>query len=309
MRVLIWADMEGISGIVDNAECWPVFADYWRTGRRAFTDEVIAAALGLLEGGATEVTVANGHGLDWPNLYQDELPDHVRLWDPEDEIDGTFEVGRHARCGTTDGFVSHTYVPYLAVALDDALVTESHVTAQRAWRFDAPVLGIVGDKALGPQLDGILAGTPFLAVKASSSRAATRPVYQDRASALRAISQFASTCLRDRHLRVVPQRPRTYRATFSFTEPDRAPEAEGKHGLTLKSSAVLEVTGTDWFRDILPALYLAQEPAIAPLLAILGDLTQITCEDDIHSLDREKLTAARDYFTHWVSTDQPEWQD
>jgi D-amino peptidase len=309
MRVLVWADMEGMSGIADHAECWPVFADYWRTGRRAFTDEVAAAALGLLEGGATEVAVANGHGLGWPNLYLDDLPDHVRLWDPEEEIDGTFEVGRHARCGTTDGFVSHTYVPYLAVALDDALVTESHVTAQRAWRFDAPVLGIVGDKALGRQLDGILAGTPFLAVKTSSSRAATRAVYADRTSALQAVREFASACLRDRKRRVVPRRPTNYRATFSFTEPDRAREAEGKHGLALKSSAVLEVTGTDWFRDILPALYLAQEPAVAPLLAILGDLTQITSEDDIHSLDPEKLVAARDYFNHWVGTDQPEWQD
>lgn len=46
----------GTSGIVDHVECWPVFAPYWRTGRRAPTDEVVAAALGPLDGGR-----ARGH--------------------------------------------------------------------------------------------------------------------------------------------------------------------------------------------------------------------------------------------------------
>ncbi len=309
MRILLWVDMEGASGIVAHTECWPVFPDYWRTGRRALTDEVIAAALGLLDGGATEVVVSNGHGLGWPNLYVDELPERVRLWDPDEEIDGMLEVGRHARCGTPDGFVSHTYVPYLAVSLEGALVTESHVTAHRAWRFDAPMLGIVGDAALGPQLDGPLASTPFLAVKVSTDRRTTKPLYEDRAGALDAVRRFASASVLDRHERVVPRAAASYRAAFSFTEPARAKEAEGKHGLVRTSEAVLEVVGTDWFLDILPALYLAQEPAVAPLLSIMGDLTQITCEQDIARQDSAKLDAVRRYFDRWVGTNQPDWQD
>ena len=268
-----------------------------------------AAALGLLDGGATEVVVSNGHGLGWPNLYVEDFPERVRVWDPEEEIDGMFEVGRHARCGTSDGFVSHTYVPYLAVSLEGRLVTESHVTAHRAWRFDAPMLGIVGDAALGPQLDGALASTPFLAVKVSTSRTATKPLYEDRASGLEAVRRFASACVLARDERVVPPAAASYRAAFSFTEPGRAKEAEGKHGLVRTSRAVLEVIGTDWFRDILPALYLAQQPAVAPLLSIMGDLTQIRCEQDIARQDTARLEAVRRYFERWVGTNQPDWQD
>ncbi|MGH2874525.1 MAG: hypothetical protein ACRDL5_18955, partial [Solirubrobacteraceae bacterium] len=80
------------------------------------------------------------------------------------------------------------------------------------------------------------------------------------------------------------------------------------HGLMRKSPAVLEIVGTDWFRDILPALYLAQEPAVAPLLAIMGDLTQIKSEDDIEQQDPGALAQVRRYFDAWVGSNQPEWQ-
>jgi hypothetical protein len=77
MRVLLWADMEGMSRVADHCECWPVFLEYWRAGRRKFTGEVVAAATGLLQGGASAVFVVNGHGLGWPNVLWDELPERV----------------------------------------------------------------------------------------------------------------------------------------------------------------------------------------------------------------------------------------
>jgi D-amino peptidase len=77
MRVLLWADMEGMSRIADHRECWPEFPPYWQTGRRTFTGEVVAAATGLLHGGASAVLVVNGHGLGWPNVLWDELPERV----------------------------------------------------------------------------------------------------------------------------------------------------------------------------------------------------------------------------------------
>lgn len=87
-------------------------------------------------------------------------------------FDALFQVGFHARAGTPNGFVSHTMVPGLRVAGDGAPVTESHIWARLA---GLPVLGIAGDAALGGQLDGILRGTPFLAVKRSVSRTENTP--------------------------------------------------------------------------------------------------------------------------------------
>jgi len=70
MRVLLWTDMEGMSRVTDHRECWPAFSEYWTAGRRAFTDEVAAAADGLLRGGAAQVFVVNGHGLGWAGLAE-----------------------------------------------------------------------------------------------------------------------------------------------------------------------------------------------------------------------------------------------
>lgn len=54
MRVLISADIEGISGVCDPEQTRPGSQEYERA-RRLMTGEVNAAVEGALEGGATEV--------------------------------------------------------------------------------------------------------------------------------------------------------------------------------------------------------------------------------------------------------------
>jgi D-amino peptidase len=169
MRVLVQADMDGVAQLTDHRECWPVCLEYWRTGRAKTTADAAAAAEGLVAGGATEVVVRDSHGAGWPNLIAAALPPRARLEaggfgarPPEPAFDATFQVGRHARCGTRGGSLSHTGVPDLRLAVDGRPLTESHCLAG-AWPLGLPVLGIVGDAALGPELTGSLAGTPFLA--------------------------------------------------------------------------------------------------------------------------------------------------
>lgn len=113
--------------------------------------------------------VVNGHGLGWPNVLWDELPERLAPADNNawsEGVDAMFQVGFHARAGTANGFVSHTMVPGLRVAIDGAPVTERHSWARLA---GLPVLGIAGDAALGGQLDGFPGGTAFLAVRRSAS--------------------------------------------------------------------------------------------------------------------------------------------
>ena len=61
MKVLISADMEGISGIVDWEEVTPGTSEYATRGRQLMTDDVNAAINGAFTGGADEVVVADGH--------------------------------------------------------------------------------------------------------------------------------------------------------------------------------------------------------------------------------------------------------
>ena len=134
MRVLVQADMEGAAQIDDFRECFPYFPEYWRTGRHKLTADVVAAVAGLFAGGATAVVVRNSHGLpDWPNVLPEALPPRAELeaggfgaGPARRTFDATFQVGRHARCGTRDGFLSHTGVYDFRVAVDGAPITESH---------------------------------------------------------------------------------------------------------------------------------------------------------------------------------------
>jgi D-amino peptidase len=306
MRVLLWTDMEGMAQVTDHRECWPVFPHYWQAGRRKFTADVVAAATGLLAGGATEVVVVNGHGLGWPNLLVEALPDRVMPFEDDASpraFDALFQVGFHARCGTTDGFVSHTFVPGLRMAVDGALITESHAMA---WRVGAPVLGITGDASLGAQLDGTLAGTPFLPVKRSASRAATTPLYATADASDAAIADFARRCALDRRQRRAPVLPPRFTVAMSL-DPHLADLAVGRHGLVRTAPAVLTVEASDWGSEADPAAGAAMGAALQPLLAAQGDL-DLASEGAMRRQDAAQLEYFRRYFCEWVEASQSAWE-
>lgn len=307
MNILLWTDMEGISQITDHRECWPAYPQYWQTGRRKYTSEVIAAASGLLEGGATEVFVVNGHGLGWPNLLREEFPNRVRLSEDRERgtrMDALFQLGFHARCGTPDGFISHTFVPYFRVSVNDALITESHAAG---WRVGVPVLGVVGDAALGKQLDGALSGTPFLEVKRSTSRTETKPLHASPGASADAIHVFASQCIRESRQRKAPGLPSMFTVAVSL-EPDLADLAVGKSGLTRRSPAVLTRQARDWRQDADPAIQEAMGVALTPLLKAIGDL-DLSSEEAMLRQAPAALERLRRYFVKWTGGNSAAWED
>ena len=200
MRVVIVFDMEGTSHIGDFHELYPMFPEYWDRGRRKLTNDISAAARGLLEGGATEVVVINHHGAgdaEWPNAVPEDLPDGVHLvdWDERtmrDEVDAMFQVGAHARGGSPT-FHSHTSVPGLRLRAGGELVSESHLWA---WTGDVPVLGIVGSAGLGEGL-GSLSDVPFLAVQTGDGRASARPSHASPDETAEQIRAFAKAAVRN----------------------------------------------------------------------------------------------------------------
>src|SRR5947209_1568466 len=77
ISVFISADMEGISGIVDNEYTTPGASDYPRARRRT-TDDVHAAVEGALAGGATNILVNDSHG-PLRNILIEHLHPSARL--------------------------------------------------------------------------------------------------------------------------------------------------------------------------------------------------------------------------------------
>jgi hypothetical protein len=49
VRILLQTDMEGVSWLTDHRGIWPVFPEYWRTGRPRLTADMVAAACALRE--------------------------------------------------------------------------------------------------------------------------------------------------------------------------------------------------------------------------------------------------------------------
>ena len=312
MRVVLQADMEGIAQIADYRECFPVYAEYWRTGRPKMTADVAAAAAGLFEGGATAVVIRNSHGAGWPNLIVEHLPARVEVVQagfgaPRSAaaFDASFQVGRHARCGTRDGFLSHTGVYDFRVAVDGLPITESHAMAG-AWSVGAPVLGIAGDAALGPELNGALAGTPFLAVKHSTSRRETAPVDADATTSAAAVGQFARDCARRWRERPAPRLPASFGVEISM-DPAPAAQVAGTHGLVRVSPAVLRLQAADWRTEAGPAVMAAAQAAAAGLLADLAPL-DLSTEDAMRRQPPERLARVRRAFDDFAAADYAAWR-
>ena len=302
MRVLLLTDMEGVSTITDTRECWPVFPEYWRTGRAKMTAEVVAVTTGLLQGGATAVLIQDRHGTGWPNLLPDALPEGVTTYRPtgaESRVDAMFQLGLHARCGTADGFISHTHVPEFRLRVNGTLITETH---DYAWRSGLPLLGITGDATLQRELDGELAGVPFLGVKHSSSRVETRPVHDDPHEELRA---FARRCLVTRRAVLTPHPPEQFTVEISM-RPDLADLVHAGKRLTRTGDGVFSLTGTDWQRDARPGIAAATIAALRPWRAAHGDL-DLSSEESMLRQDPESLSRLRAYIESWMQTNYSAW--
>ena len=305
MRVALSTDMEGASWITDYREICPAFPEYWRTGRQRFTTDVVAAALGLLDGGATEVGVRDGHGFTWRNIISEQLPDRAALVGPSilpGEYDAAFQLGFHARCGTPNGFLAHTMAPGLAVALDGAPIAESHLSA---FTRGVPLLGVVGDAALGRQLTGTLGGTPFLAVKGSTSKRDTVPVCADPAASAVAIRTFAARCAREWRERSTPAPPPRFRLEFSMA-PELAARVAGKHGWELASPAVVRLEASDWAATA-EARAAAVQAAAQSLFDAGGDF-DVSSEASVARQPADKIERLRLYITDFANSEDPAWR-
>jgi D-amino peptidase len=193
MRVVLSADMEAVAHISDVREVLACRPEYWEVGRRRLTEDVVAAAAGLLDGGASEVILLDNHGSGNPwNVLLGELPSGVRAesWDvfglPRLGVDGMLQIGYHPRAGVA-GFVPHSYVPGLRLWVGGEEISESH---GRIWAARTALLGIVGH-AMHERTLGSLAGTPFLVVQDGNDSHRAFPVYRDAAESAEAIREFA----------------------------------------------------------------------------------------------------------------------
>ncbi|MFN8482702.1 MAG: M55 family metallopeptidase [Anaerolineae bacterium] len=155
ISVFISADMEGISGIIDNEYTTPGRSDYPRA-RELMTLDVNAAVEGALAGGANRVLVNDSHG-PMRNILIEKLHPAARLISgspkpfsmmqgADQGWDVAFLVGYHAKAGTPDAILDHTWSGIIyEVFLNGIEVGEIGLNAALAGWYDVPVALVTGD--------------------------------------------------------------------------------------------------------------------------------------------------------------------
>ena len=181
MKILIAADMEGVTGVVNWDQVTSTHPEYARF-RRLMTEDVNAAIGGALAAGATDIVVTDGHANGY-NILIEELNPRARLnsgnGSPlgmvqgiDASIDGVFLVGYHACAGSKNAILDHTWSSATVggVWLNDMLVGESGLNAAVCGHFGVPVLMITGDQTVCGEAKALLGDLEVAVVKQASGR-------------------------------------------------------------------------------------------------------------------------------------------
>ena len=231
MRVYISVDMEGIAGVAHEDQTDPIeprHAGEYNRFRRLMTNEANAAIAGALEAGAEAVLVNDSHWL-MRNLLAEELNPAAELLSggPKrlsmvEGIDGGFDaamfIGYHARAGTRNATIDHTYTSRVYEArLNGEPVGELALNAAMAGVHGVPVALVSGDQALAAEARTLLGeGIETIVVKEAVGRFAARSVAP--AVACERIRVGAAAALRRKHklLKITP--PIRLEVDFALTQ-------------------------------------------------------------------------------------------
>ena len=181
MKILIAADMEGISGVTNWDQVTSTKPEYPRFCK-IMTADVNAAVLGAFDGGAADVVVSDGHAGGY-NIQIEELDSRARLNSGNSspfamvqgiqtgDFSGVIFVGYHARSGTAEAVLAHTWssTKIANVWLNDILVGEYGLNAAVCGAFGVPVLMITGDQTACAQAEELLGPLETAIVKQSTS--------------------------------------------------------------------------------------------------------------------------------------------
>lgn len=181
MKILISADMEGVTGVINWKQVSSGQAEYERF-RRLLTQDVNAAVTGALEAGADAVTITDGHA-DGANILVEDLDPRAKLISGSPaplsmmqgigrDVDGVFFIGYHARQGSANAVLDHTWsdTSVANVWLNDVPAGEYTLNAAVAGHFGVPILMASGDQTACAQMQDQLGGIETAIVKHATGR-------------------------------------------------------------------------------------------------------------------------------------------
>ncbi len=227
MRVLISADMEGVTGVTCPDDVKPGSAR-WEYFRAFLTGDVNAAVDGFCAAGADEVIVNEAHANKRNLLIGDLDPRAVaiigthKIFGMMEGIDAGVDaaafVGYHAGAGE-QGVLSHTYLgqTVLGVRINGSPASEGRMNAMLAAEFGVPVVLVTGDDLTCVDAAGWAPGARRVAVKRCVDRYTAiclPPVLTSEQIRQAAAAGLGSMTAPER-----PAGPFTYEVDFDATQP------------------------------------------------------------------------------------------
>ena len=177
MKILISADLEGVSGVSHPEQIYPDGRYYKETLIR-WAQELNAIVDGLKESGVEHIVINDSHNHS-RNLDSSMVPNasivigwqrpYSMVSGVEKSFDACFFTGYHAMAGS-NATLSHTYRPRIIkqVLLNKVPVGEVGLNAAMAGYFDIPVALISGDEEVCMEAQSLL-GQQIIAVQTKMS--------------------------------------------------------------------------------------------------------------------------------------------
>jgi len=178
MKVYVMTDMEGVSGIFNSADYASPGSRYYELARDLTTLETNAAIEGLLEGGATEILVVDGHGPGAVNQVLLHPAAGLLAGRPlgypfgcDDSFDAAIMVGQHAKTNTDGGHLCHTG----SFAVEDLLINgisvgEAGCNMLFAAYYGVPTVMLSGDEAACNEVKALVPNMEVAPVKEGIKR-------------------------------------------------------------------------------------------------------------------------------------------
>lgn len=181
-KVFAITDMEGVDGIVNlELQCVPFKSPRYDESRRLLTGEVNAAVHGLMEGGATDVVVYDGHSGSRTLSVLDIHP-KARLLagqpiSPTLELDSSYSalvfIGLHAMAGAEKAILPHSYTWDIAnIWVNGKTTGEIGGRTMLAGALGIPAIMLSGDRAACQEFHDLVPNSECAEVKSGASPSA-----------------------------------------------------------------------------------------------------------------------------------------
>lgn len=211
LRVYISVDMEGVAGVVNEAQLAPGGFEYEKF-RRLMTAEANACIEAAFAAGATKVTVSDSHG-NGLSLLPEELNPKARLirsWPRplmmmqgiDEGYDAAILIGYHASIGVPGAVRAHTMSSkrFFGVRFGGKHASEALLSAATAGHFAVPVVMVTGDdlavaeakKDISPKIEGVVVkrAIGYHAADSVSPQAARALISAGTKAALQRLKEF-----------------------------------------------------------------------------------------------------------------------